>query len=89
MSSVKILCWLVLFCGIGVFFVLISFGLLKSCKRKDTNVCLHILSFFDEIIFNAVGRSGFSGIQWILDDFAVAVDKVEHKTVQTSAPPFP
>lgn len=41
------------------------------------------------MIFNAVGRSGFSGIQWILDDFAVAVDKVEHKTVETSAPPCP
>lgn len=73
--------------GLG-FFVLV-FVLLKSCKWKDANVCLHILYFFDEIIFSAVGRSGFSGIQWILDDFAVAVDKVEHKTVETSAPPFP
>jgi len=67
----------------------VCFIFLESFKWKDTNVCLCILCFFGEIIFNAVGRSGFSGIQWILDDFAVAVDKVEHKIVETSAPPFP
>lgn len=61
----------------------------KFVKEKIKMPVFVSYAFSMRWFFNAVGRSGFSGFQWILDDFAVAIDKVEHKTLETSAPPCP